>query len=106
MVKGFLTIMMVCAVTGQVVEKPKSPCSSDVVIKARSKGFRALSFNEKISYTLDIRKCEPKELKKAIQKEVNKKQLEFDAKSGENFVGKTSSFAYCVVAIILYWVFA
>ena len=55
---------------------------------------------------MDLRKCEPAELKKAIKKEVNQKQLTSDAQAGETFVGKTSSFAYCVIAIIVYWTFA
>ena len=76
---------------GQEVSPPKSVCSSEIVLKARTEGYR---------------KCEPAELKKAIKKEVNQKQLTSDAQAGETFVGKTSSFAYCVIAIIVYWTFA
>ena len=105
MVKRIFILLMGCTLGGQVVEKTKGSCSSEVVMKARTEGLRSLSFSEQIQYTLDLRKCEPKELKKAIEKEVNEKQLDSDAKESGSFIGKTSSFAYCVMALLLYWVF-
>jgi len=106
MVKYFIIMIWGSLLMGQEVSPPKSVCSSEIVLKARTEGYRSLTLGEKIQFTLDLRKCEPAELKKAIKKEVNQKQLTSDAKAGETFVGKTSSFAYCVMAVILYWTFA
>lgn len=96
---------MSTALYGQVAEKDKGPCATETILKARTEGYHSLSLSEKVQFTLDLRKCEPKNLRTAIKKEVNQKQIEADAKEAETFVGKTSSFAYCVIAVVLYWAF-
>ena len=57
---------------------------------------------EKIQYHLDLRKCENKDLVKAIKKEVNENQLVSDSEKAKSFTGSTSSCAYCIILFIAY----
>lgn len=90
----------------QKVDNPTNTCNSNVIKKARSTGFRSLKFDEKIQYYLDLKKCGNKNLVKMIKKEVDTNQLNSDADNSKFFFGKTTSCAYCVIAILVYLTFA
>ena len=98
--------ILLTPISGQIKNESINPCKSKVVQKAKESGLRSLKLAEKIQYYRDLKKCQNKGLAKAIKKEVNSKQLNDDANSAKTFVGKTSTFAYCVMALILYMAFA
>ena len=108
MVKFFIIAVMVILMPlfAQMVDKPTNPCNSKIIKKARSTGFRSLKFDEKIQYYLDLKKCGNKNLVKMIKKEVNTNQMKSDADNSKLFFGKTSSCAYCVIALLVYLAFA
>ena len=108
MVKYLIIAAMVILMPllAQKVDNPTNTCNSNVIKKARSTGFRSLKFDEKIQYYLDLKKCGNKNLVKMIKKEVNTNQLNSDADNSKFFFGKTTSCAYCVIAILVYLTFA
>ena len=87
---------------GQSDNNINDSCGSIIVKKARESGYRSLNLSEKMEYYLDLRKCKNKDLVKAVKKEVNQNQLISDSENAKTFVGKTSTFTYCIVLFIAY----
>jgi hypothetical protein len=104
MVKNYiiLVFLILFPLQGQDDNVTKDFCGSLIVKKARDLGFRSLGFSEKIQYHLDLRKCENKDLVKAIKKEVNENQFISDSEKAKSFTGMTSSCAYCIIIFIAY----
>ena len=104
MVKSSIIIFFLIStyLIGQSDNDIKDSCGSIIIKKARESGFRSLSLSERIEYRLDLRRCENKELVKAVRKEINEKQLISDSEKSKSFTGKTSTFTYCIVLFIVY----
>ena len=104
MVKNYIILAFLIwfPVQGQDENVTKDFCGSLIVKKARNLGFRSLKFSEKIQYHLDLKKCDNKNLVKAIKKEVNENQLVSDSEKARSFTGSTSSCAYCIILFIAY----
>jgi len=104
MVKSFIIsfFLFFSCLVGQSGNNINDSCGSLIVKKARESGYRSLNLSEKMEYYLDLRKCKNKDLVKAVKKEVNQNQLISDSENAKTFVGKTSTFTYCIVLFIAY----
>ena len=104
MVKSFIIsfFLFFSCLVGQSGNNINDSCGSLIVKKARESGYRSLNLSEKMEYYLDLRKCKNKDLVKAVKKEVNQNQLISDSENANTFVGKTSTFTYCIVLFIAY----
>lgn len=104
MVKFYIVtfFLILFPLKGQSDNKIKDSCGSLIMNKARESGFRSLKLSEKVQYHLDLRKCDNKDLVKAVKKEVNENQLISDSEEAKSFTGKSSSFTYCIILFIAY----
>ena len=90
----------------QKLAKQEAPCNGKKIQKLAKQGLRSLRISAIPSYLVELKNCKDKAKVKTIKHSANEKQLEDDANSAKTFVGKTSTFAYCVMALILYMAFA
>lgn len=97
--------MLSCILSGQTKKASKQKinyCEEKAIELARQNGYRSLSSKQKLEYHLNLRKCNPVDVRKAIRKEVSNQQLKKDAKDSKSFVGKASTFSYCVMLLMVY----
>jgi len=102
-IRAFILLFWI-PLDAQENNKPTNLCNTEVIQKGQKFGYRSLNFKEKISFNRNLKKCEDRVLAKSIKKGVNLNQLKADAENSKKFAGKTSSCAYCVMALIFYFI--
>ncbi|MBN4081154.1 hypothetical protein JYT44_02185 [Caldithrix abyssi] len=95
---------MLISIAWAIPVDPQGKCEGEMIEKVESKGLRSLKISEIPVYMKELKTCEDKERVKAIKKRAEEKQLAADAENSKTFVGRTSGYAYCVMALFVYLV--